>query len=173
MGLLHHNVIPHKANKNPRPGNHVSYNASMQILPKRPVILVPAYHENTKYIDVKLQQTLTSSKMGIISYLHAPATLPLGKKFVGSHCIGRPKMFGYLSRNFIMSLCRWSSGYRRFEGSWYFKSHAFHQAFLRGLLDPEYEGTTFLRNVQNRSPNDTAPRHSRPESSPEGSIELE
>jgi hypothetical protein len=51
----------------------------MQILPKRPLILVPAHHENTKDVNEKLQQTSTSSLDGIC-YLHAPAILQLGKK---------------------------------------------------------------------------------------------
>jgi hypothetical protein len=44
---------------------------------------------------------------------------------------------------------------------------------LRGLLDPEDCGTRFVQNVENRSPNVTAPHHRRPESPPEFSVELE
>jgi len=44
---------------------------------------------------------------------------------------------------------------------------------LRGLLDPEDDGTRFVRNVENRSPNETASHQRRPESAPESSVKLE
>lgn len=64
VGLPQDNVIPNKAHKNLPSGNHALYNAAMKIWPKRRVILVPAHHENTKGVEVKLQRISTSSLDG-------------------------------------------------------------------------------------------------------------